>query len=102
MELPGVIIAAQRVTDDVHIEDWTLTTKDTVKFVKNCKPPNRSEHLDIGSESATLLKYRHCPTDLGYLHVWAGVVQNGRGYQIVWFNDPGTCHWRIEPWPDAA
>lgn len=90
MDLPGVIIAAQPVTNDVHISKWTATMKDTVKFMKACRPPNRSEHLDIGGESATLLTYRACPTDLGYLHLWAGVVHEGRGYHIVWFNDPGT------------
>jgi hypothetical protein len=90
MELPGVIIAAQPVTDDVHIAKWTATMKDTVEFMKNCKPPNRVEHFDIGGEPATLLTYRDCPTDLGYLHLWAGVVHEGLGYHIVWFNDPGT------------
>jgi hypothetical protein len=90
MELPGVIIAAQPVTDDVNIATWAATIKDTVEFMKNCKAPNRREHLDIGGEPATLLTYRDCPTDLGYLHLWAGVVHEGRGYHIVWFNDPDT------------
>jgi hypothetical protein len=50
---------------------------------------DRGEHLDIGGESATLLTYRDCPPDLGYLHLWAGVVHEGRGcYHIVWFDDP--------------
>ena len=90
MELPGVIIAAQPVTKNVHLAQWTATMKDTVESMKDCAPPNRSEHLDIGGESATLLTYRDCPPDLGYLHLWAGVVHEGRGYHIVWFNDPGT------------
>jgi hypothetical protein len=90
MELPGVIIAAEPVANDVHIAKWTAMVKDTVKVMKNCDPPNRREHLDIGGESATLLTYRDCPTDLGYLHLWAGVVHEGRGYHIVWFNDPGS------------
>ena len=90
MRRPGVIIAAQPVTNDVHIAEWTAAITDTVKFMKNCEPPNRSERLDIGGESATLLTYRDCPTDLGYLHLWAGVVHGGRAYHIVWFNDPGT------------
>jgi hypothetical protein len=89
MQLPGVIIAAQPVADDVHIAEWTATMAGTVKFMKNCERPDREEHLDIGGESATLLTYRDCPPDLGYLHLWAGVVHEARGYHIVWFDDPG-------------
>lgn len=89
MQLPGLIIAAQPVANDVDIAEWTAAITDTVKFMKNCEPPNRSEHVDIGGESGTLLTYRDCPTDLGYLHLWAGVVHEGRGFHIVWFNDPG-------------
>jgi hypothetical protein len=90
MDLPGVVIAAQPVTNDMHLAQWTETMKDTVTSMKGCERPNRRERLDIGGEPATLLTYRDCPTDLGYLHLWAGVVHEGRGYHIVWFNDPGT------------
>jgi hypothetical protein len=90
MELPGVIIAAQPVGDDTGIARWTATVKDTVEAMKDCKAPNRRDALDIGGEPATLLTYRDCPTELGYLHLWAGVVHQGRGYHIVWFDDGGT------------
>src|SRR4051794_48306 len=70
MTLPGVIIAAQSVANDVEIAKWTTTMTDTVRSMKGCSPPNRREHLDIGGEAATLLTYRNCPTDLGYLHLW--------------------------------
>ena len=90
MDMPGVIIAAQPVTGDVDNAKWSATVKHTVEFMKGCAPPNRSQKLDIGGEPATLLTYRNCPTDLGLLHLWAGVVHKGRGYHIVWFNNPGT------------
>jgi hypothetical protein len=90
MELPGVIIAAQPVADDVKLGKWTATVEDTVESMKDCKASNRTEHLDVGDEPATLLTYRNCPSDLGLLHLWAGVVHEGRGYHIVWFNEPGT------------
>jgi hypothetical protein len=89
MRLPGVIIAAEPVAKTTDIASWRASIIDTVKFMKNCVRPDRSEDVDIGGESGTLLTYRDCPPDLGYLHLWAGVVHNGRGFQIVWFNNPG-------------
>jgi hypothetical protein len=89
MQLPGVIIAAQPVPDDARIDDWTASILDTVKFMKGCESPNQRDDIEIGGESGTLLTYRDCPPDLGYLHLWAGVVHEGRGFHIVWFNDPG-------------
>jgi hypothetical protein len=90
MEMPGVIIAAQPVSDDVLVAEWTATMQDTVETMKDCNPPDRRERLEISGAPATLLTYRDCPPDLGLLHLWAGVVHEGRGYHIVWFNAPGT------------
>jgi hypothetical protein len=89
MQLPGVIIAAQPVGNEVELAEWTSVITDTVRFMKDCEQPTRSEQLDIGGEPGTLLTYPDCPSDLGYLHLWAGVVHGARGFHIVWFDDPG-------------
>ena len=62
---------------------------DTVNVMKGCDQPDRRDDVDIGGESGTLLTYRDCPPDLGFLHLWAGVVHDGLAYHVVWFNDPG-------------
>ena len=89
MTLPGVIIAAQPVRNDVTIEEWTSSMVDTVAFMKRCDRPDRRERVEIGGEPGILLTYRDCPPNLGLLHLWAGVVHEGLGYHIVWFNDRG-------------
>ena len=89
MELPGVIIAAQPVSKDVRAEDWTASTVDTVSVMKGCDAPSRRDDIEIDGTPATLLTYRNCPPDLGYLHLWAVIVHAGRGFHIVWFNTPG-------------
>jgi hypothetical protein len=89
MRLPGVIIAAQPVADDVGIAEWTRSMMDTVSSMKHCDPPRRSEHIEIDGASGTLLTYPNCPPDVGYLHLWAGVVHEGVGYHIVWFDQQG-------------
>ena len=89
MELPGVIIAAQPVANDARVDDWMRSIVDTVDVMKGCDQPDRRDDVDIGGESGTLLTYRDCPPDLGFLHLWAGVVHDGLAYHIVWFNDPG-------------
>ena len=62
---------------------------DTVSFRKGCDSPNRRDAIEIDGAAGTLLTYRDCPPDLGYLHLWAGVVHAGRGFHIVWFNTTG-------------
>jgi hypothetical protein len=89
MQLPGVIIAAQPVANDTRIEQWESSIMDTVESMKHCGPPNGREDISVDGESGILLTYRDCPPDLGYLHLWAGVVHEGRGFHIVWFNTPG-------------
>jgi hypothetical protein len=89
MQLPGVIIAAQPVRSDTPIESWASSIVQTVAFMKHCDQPNRRDEIEIAGERGTLLTYRDCPPELGYLHLWAGVVHSGMGFHIVWFNNPG-------------
>jgi hypothetical protein len=70
----------------VHVVAKTTVT---VAFMKHRRRPSRRDDVDIGGEPGTLLTYRDCPPDLGLLHLWAGVVHDGRAYHIVWFNEPG-------------
>ena len=89
MQLPGVIIAAQPVANHTRIEQWESSIVDTVESMKQCGPPNGREDIKVDGEPGILLTYRGCPPDLGYLHLWAGVIHDGRGFHIVWFNTPG-------------
>ena len=57
MTLPGVIIAAQPVRNDVTIEEWTASMVDTVAFMKRCDRPDRRERVEIGGEPGILLTY---------------------------------------------
>jgi hypothetical protein len=53
MQLPGVIIAAQRVPGDTGIDDWTTSIVDTVRTMKSCESPDQRDDIEIGGEKGT-------------------------------------------------
>ena len=89
MDPPAVIIAAQPVADATTVDEWSASIVDTVAAMKGCDPPDARDPVEIDGEAGVLLTFRGCPPDLGLLHLWAGVVHDGRAFHIVWFNDPG-------------
>jgi hypothetical protein len=90
MRPPGVIIAGQPVGEDVGTQEWTSSIMDTVSSMKGCDPPSRRDDVEVDGAPGILLTYPDRPADVGYLHLWAGVVHDGVGYHIVWFNEPGS------------
>jgi hypothetical protein len=89
MTLPGVIIAAQPVGADVDLETWTASMIGTVSAMKGCDAPSGRDAVEIDGEPGIVLTSPNCPAERGYLHLWAGVVHDGRGYHVVWFDEPG-------------
>jgi hypothetical protein len=89
MDLPALVVGAQRVAEGTSIEDWTTTVIDIASGQKDCGAPERTESVDVGGEEAALLSYPDCPKGSGLNHLWIAVVHRDRGFHIVYFDTAG-------------
>lgn len=89
MELPAVVVGAQKVAPGTTIDDWETAVIGTVSFMKGCPAPEARERLVVGGDQAALLTYPNCPEGSGLLRLWLAVIHDGRGFQIVFFDRAG-------------
>ena len=89
MTFPVVVIGAQPVPGDETIDAWTAAVVENVSVQKGCDAPERTEAIEVSGADGVVLTYPDCPAGTGYLHLWVAVVEGGRGFHIVFFDDAG-------------
>ena len=89
MQVPGVIIGAQKVAADTTAAEWATAATKTITFMKRCTEPDGQFPLTIDGAAAVVLVYEDCPSGSGLTHLWATVVHGERGFHIVWFDHAG-------------
>jgi hypothetical protein len=87
MQLPALVVGAQSVPAGTVIADWEATVIGVVGEMKGCPAPESAQPAAIGGYEALVLRYPDCPEGGGLYHLWAIVVQGGRGYHFVWFDE---------------
>jgi hypothetical protein len=85
MELPALVIGAQELAGAAGLDEWKAAVTRVVALQKGCAQPSSSEAVNVGGESAVMLRYPDCPKGSGLYHLWTAVVHNGRGFHVVWF-----------------
>jgi hypothetical protein len=90
MDLPAVVIGAQRAPAGLTLEDWSDRVTEIVDAQKGCPAPATIERVHVGSETAVLLSYPDCPAGSGLYHWWTAVLHDDLAFQIVWFDETGN------------
>jgi hypothetical protein len=79
----AMVLASAELPDSVaDLAAWTAATARAF-----CGTPTASEQITVGGAAATLDTFASCQ---GYFHLWLTMVRDGRGYHVVWLNEPGT------------
>lgn len=76
----GIIVAAEPVAAGITLEQWRSVPL-------TCGTPTKEERISLGGEPGWLNIYARC-YDL--FHLWAVAMHDGRVYQVIWLNVPGT------------
>jgi hypothetical protein len=90
MDLPALVVGAQKVDGSTTLDEWARTVEGVVDRQKHCGVPTRREHTIVGTRDAVLLSYPDCPAGAHLDHYWVAVVERGRGFHMVLFDDAGN------------
>jgi hypothetical protein len=77
-----LVVASAAIEPSVTLTRWTDATA-----VATCGPPASREAFELDGEPAELLTYAACNT---LSHEWVTVLHAGRGYHILWLDQPGN------------
>ena len=89
MRLPALVIGAQPVADGTSAEEWARTVRRIVRAQKGCRAPASTRAIEVDGEDAVLLRYPDCPRGSELDHRWVAAVHGGRGFHLVFFDEPG-------------
>jgi hypothetical protein len=79
----AIVLASADLPDGVeNLDAWTAATARGF-----CGTPTSSESMTVAGATAVLDTFASCQ---GYFHLWLTIVRDGRGYHVVWLNEPGN------------
>lgn len=76
------LASAELPSGVADLDAWTAATARAF-----CGTPSSSEAVTVDGVPGMLDTFAACQ---GYFHLWLTMVRDGRGYHVVWLNEPGS------------